>query len=187
MRSNPRKFGPFPVWPYFFLSAITGVLGSVFLFVWWPSGYPEEADLVRIGGDIASTVVRDDISNTSAGAMLPGITSVYFKLEGLDDEFRYPSTHPNFLLVRDYTAVAIDIRVVAAELGTGAPVTIWQIQERNPHDAASDLTNVSYDEVIERLLAVDRSMVEVGYWLLAACAGFLLIGAAIGRWNRPRS
>ena len=186
MINKNRGYGPFPVWPYFFLSVVTGVLGSVFLIVWWPSGYPEEADLVQISGEIASSVVRDDISNTSAGAMMPGITSVFFKLEGREDEFRYPSTHPKYLLVRDYTAVAIDIRVVAAELGTGAPVTIWEIHERNPIDAGPDPTSISYEDIIERLLAVDRSMIEVGYWLLAACAGFLLIGLGVRRWNRTR-
>ena len=174
------------VWPYFLLSAIAGTLGTAFLIVWWPSGYPDESELVRVSGDIDSAVVRDDISKSSAGAMMPGMTSIYFKLKGVDDEFRYPSTRPKYLLVRDYTAVAIDVWVVEAELGSGAPVAIWQIKERNPHDKASDLTDVGYDEIVERLLAVDRSMIEVGYWLLAACAGFILIGTCVKRWNRRR-
>lgn len=184
--STPRRSGPLPVWPYFFLSAVAGIIGTVFLAVWWPGGYPDERELVKVSGDIETAKVRDDLSNTSAGAILPAMTSIYFRLKEVDDEFRYPSTHPSYPQVRDYTAVAIDVWVVEAELGTGAPVTIWQIQERNPHDSASDLTDVGYDEIIERLLTVDRSMIEVGYWLFAACVGFTLIGICVKRWNRGR-
>ncbi len=63
-----------------------------------------------VSGEIASVVVRDDIFNTWAGAMMPGgLTSTYFTLKGVDGEFRYPSTHPKYLLVRNHTAVAIDV------------------------------------------------------------------------------
>ncbi len=42
--------------------------------------------------------------------MMPGgLASAYFTLEGVDGEFRYPSTHPKYLLVRNHTAVAIDV------------------------------------------------------------------------------
>jgi hypothetical protein len=182
----PRRLGPLPLWPYFFLAALAAVLGAVFLAVWWPWGYPDESELVKISGDIDRVAIRDDISKSGAGAMLPALTSVYFTLEGRDEEFRYPSTHPKYPLVRDYTAVAIDVWVVEAELGRGAPMTIWQIQERNPHDEASELTQVGYAETIERLTATDRSMVEVGYGALAAAAGFLLLGLLVRRWNRGR-
>ena len=182
----PQRKASLPVWPYFVMSAIAGIFGTVFLLVWWPSGYPDERELVKVSGDIETAIVRDDISKTSAGAIMPGITSIYFKLKGVDDEFRYPSTRPKYLLVRDYTAVAIDVWVVEAELGTGTPVAIWQIKERNPHDVPSDLTEVDYDEIVERLLAVDRSMIEVGYWFLAGCAGFMLVGVCVKRWNRGR-
>ena len=184
--SASRRLGPVPVWPYFFLSAVAAILAAVFLAVWWPSEYPGESELVKVSGDIDTVVIRDDISKTSAGAILPAMTSVYFRLKGVDDEFRYPSSHPKYPLVRDYTAVAIDIRVVKSETGTRAPVTIWKIQERNPRDAASELTRVSYAEIIERLSAADRSMTEVGYWLLAACGGFVLLGIGVRRWNRGR-
>lgn len=181
-----RRLGPLPVWPYFFLSAVAASLGAVLLAVWWPWGYPDESKLAKISGSIDTVAVRDDLSKTSAGAMLPAMTSVYFRLKGVDGEFRYPSTHPKYPLVRDYTAVAIDVWVVRAEIGTAAPMTIWQIQERNPYDAASELTYVGYAEIIERRLATDRSMIRVGYWLLAACGGLMLLGIGVRRWNRGR-
>jgi hypothetical protein len=182
----PRRLGPLPLWPYFFLAALAAVLGAVFLAVWWPWGYPDESELVKISGDIDRVAIRDDISKSGAGAMLPALTSVYFTLEGRDEEFRYPSTHPKYPLVRDYTAVAIDVWVVEAEMGRGAPVTIWQIQERNPHDDPAELTQVGYAETIERLTATDRSMVEIGYGALASSVGLLGLGMLFRRWNRGR-
>lgn len=181
-----RQIGPIPVWPYFFLAAATAILGTVFIAVWWPPNFPDESQLVKISGDIDKVTIRNEISKSSAGAMLPAMTSVYFKLKGVDGEFRYPSTHPKYPLVRDYTAVAIDIWVLEADTGTAEPVKIWQIEERNPRDDASELTKVGYDEIIERLSASGKSMVRLGYWLFAACCGFLLLGVGVRKWNRGR-
>ena len=180
------QFGPIPVWPYFFLALVTAVLGAVFVVISWPPDYPGESGLTKVSGDIEKVVVRNNISKTSAGTILPAMSTVYFKLKGYDDEFRYPSNHPKYPLVRDYTAVAIDVWVTQSELGSGAPVTIWKLQERNPRDKAAELTNVSYDEIIERLTTADRSMRKIGYWSLVACGGFLLLGLGVRRWNRDR-
>jgi hypothetical protein len=185
MPAFPR-LGPIPVWPYFFLATASAVVAAILLVVWWPSDYPDESALVKLSGDIESVVVRDDISKTSAGAILPAITSVYFRLKGTPGEFQYPSTHPKYPLVRDYTAAAVDIWVVKSEIGADTPVTIWQIQERNPRDAASELTQVSHAEIVERLTTANRSVAELGYWLLAASGGFVLIGIAVRMWNRDR-
>lgn len=180
------QFGPIPVWPYFFLALVSAVLAIVFLVISWPPDYPSQASLAKVSGDIEKVVVRNDLSKTSAGTILPAMSTVYFKLKGSDDEFRYPSNHPKYPLVRDYTAVAIDVWVEKSELGSGAPVTIWKLQERNPRDKPAELTSVSYDEVIERLTTADRTMTKIAYWLLAACGGFLLLGIAVRRWNRSR-
>ncbi len=165
---------------------VTGLAGIVLVAVWWPGGYPDESALVKVSGDIATVVVKDDVSGTSAGAMMAPLTSVYFTLEGVEGEFRYPSSHPKYPIVRDYTAVAVDVWVDGAEIGTGRPMTIWQIQEHNPYNLLLEETFIGYAEVIERLAGVDRSMVEAGYWLLAVSAAFALTGAGVQRWNRGR-
>lgn len=174
------------MWPYYFLAIVTGLAAVAFITVWWPSGYPDESDLVKVSGEIDSVIIRDDLSGTSAGSLLPAMTSVYFTLKGVEGEFRYPSAHPKYPLVRDYTAVAIDVWVDGAEIGADEPMTIWQIHERNPYNLVAEKTSISYADVIERLTKADRSMVETGYWLLAVSGVFTLIGVGVQRWNRGR-
>ena len=158
----------------------------MFVVFWWPSDYPAESDLVKVSGEIASVVVRDDIFNTRAGAMMPGLASTYFTLKGMDGEFRYPSTHPKYFLVRDRTAVAIDVWVDGAEMGSGRPMVIWQIREHNPYNYPIEETSVSHAEVIEWRIRIDRSMVEGGYWLLGISVALALVGVGVRRWNRGR-
>ncbi len=181
------KLGPLTVWPYPFLAVLTGLSGLLFMIFWWPQDYPDQSELTEISGEIDRVKIRDEISGTSAGAILPAVTSVYFTLKGVPGEFRYPSSHPMYPMVRDRTAVAIDVLIRKKDIGGTEPVLIWQIYERNPRDKEEELTRVHYDEVIERLTAVDRSVVKLGYWLLAACAGFLLLWFGVTRWNRSRA
>lgn len=183
----PRKrLGRFPVWPYYVLSLLGALAGVVLVAVWWPRGYPAESTLVKVSGEIATVIVRDDVSKTRAGAMMPGLTSVYFTLEGVEGEFRYPSTHPQYPIVRDYTAGSIDVWVDGAEIGGGRAATIWRIQEHSNLNFLVPETSISYAEVIDRVRGIDRSMVDFGSWLLAISAALALAGAAVGRWNRGR-
>ncbi|MGI9482821.1 MAG: hypothetical protein ACR2OR_10750 [Hyphomicrobiales bacterium] len=184
--ASARRLGPIPVWPYFFLSGLAAIFGTVFIFLWWPSGVPDESQLIKLSGEIDKMVVRDDFSDTNVGALMPAMTSAFFKLKEVDGEFRYPFTHPKYPLVRDYTAAAVDIWVDKAEVGKSAPATIWQIEERNPHDKPSELTVVSYDEIVARFTKISRSMQVLGYWLLAGGATLLLVGFGVIRWNRGR-
>lgn len=178
------KTSSLPVWPYFFLAILTGAFGLVFAVLWWPQTYPDQTDLTKISGEIDRVVIRDDISKTSAGAVLPAVTSVYFTLKGVPGEFRYPSSHPKYPMVRDRTAVAVDIWVRKQETGGQGTRLIWQLQERNPRDKEEELTMVSYGEVTERLTASDRSVANLGLWLLGASLLFLVLGFAVRRWNR---
>ena len=91
--------------------------GLVLVIGWWPEDYPGESDLAKVSGRIASVTVRDDLSKGSAGAALPAMTSTYFTLQGVEGEFRYPSSQPGYPIVRDRTAYAIDVWVERARLG----------------------------------------------------------------------
>ncbi len=174
------------VWPCFIGGGFLAVLGLVFIVIWWPSDLVGKSDLVMVGGEIEKVSIRDNISDSPAGAVMPGFTSVYFTLADTAGEFRYPHTHPQFLKVRDYTAVAIDVWVDPAELHAGGVITIWQIREHNPHDKPGEETFVSYEDIVTRLSGTAQSMVRVGFWLLTGGAALLAIGLALVQVNRRR-
>lgn len=184
--SNKPVARQLTVWPYFFAGGILTIAGLVFLVNWWPSDVVGKSDLVMVAGEIEKVSIRDDISDSSAGAVMPGFTSVYFTLADTAGEFRYPHTHPQFLKVRDYTAVAIDVWVDRAELRAGGAITIWQIREHNPHDKPGEETFVSYEDIVTRLSGTSQSMVRVGAWLAAGGAALLAIGLALVQINRRR-
>ncbi len=174
------------VWPYFFFGGVAALLGLVFVVGWWPASPVTKADLVKISGTIDRVSIRDDISGTSAGAVMPGLTSVFYTLEEVEGEFRYPHSHPQYLKVRDYTSVAIDVWVDPAEMDAGEVMTIWQIRENNPYDDPEERTFVSYEEIVERLTGAGWSMVQAGAWLLAGAAAAFAVGFVVVRRNRGR-
>ncbi len=185
--SSPRRGGPLPVWPYYFIAAVAAVAGLGMIWIWSPEGFPAKGDLVKVSGDIATVRVRDDISGTGAGAMMTGFTSVYFTFTNRDGEYFYPSNQPDFLLVRDYTAVNIDVWVDGAEIGGTAPLRIWQIVENNPNNLMERATHVPYEAIIARLTTIGRSMVSAGRWLLVLCFGLILMGRGVQIGNGRRS
>ena len=189
--SGPTRREPSPkrkwtVWPYFVAGAPLMALGLYFAVFWWPPDYIAKADLVAVSGEVAKVAIRDDISGTSAGAMMPGFTAVFFTLKGVPGEFRYPYTRPQYLKVRDQTAVALDLLVDPGELAAGGVATIWQIRERNPHDKPGEETFVGYEEIVARLSETGWSMVRVGAWLMAAGLALLALGGLLVRLNRGR-
>ena len=178
-----------PAWPFHALGLVAVVLGGTFVVGWWPSHYPAEGELVKLSGEVDRIVVRDDISGTTAGAMLPGWTSTYFTLIGVEGEFRYPRTHPKSLLVRDQTSGTLEVWVERAAIGGEEPMIIWQLRERNPYkkdhqDRLGEETFVSRAEIVERLTRIDRSMVETGVWLLGLGIASMLCGIGARWWNQ---
>lgn len=178
---------PFSVWPYFLLSGLAGLVALVFVYIGWPGAYPAKSELVKISGKIATIVVKDDLSNTGAGAILPAFSSVYFTLEGVQGEFRYPFTHPKYPLVRDNTAGSLDIWVDGSRIGVDLTMKIWQLQEHSNLNYLVPETSVTYEEVIARLVGADRSMMELGLWLVVVSGILALVGIGARRWNRGRS
>lgn len=184
--SSPRRPGPLPVWPYYFTAAVAAMAGLGMIWIWSPGDFPAKADLVKLNGDIATVRVRNDISGTGAGTMLTAYTTVYFTFTDRDGEFFYPSTQPDYLLVRDFTAVNIDVWVEAAAIGGAEPLRIWQIQEHNPYSLLVAETFVSYEAIIARLTTIGRSMVLAGRWLLALSGGLILLGRGVRMRNKRR-
>ena len=178
-----------PVWPFHAWALVAVILGGALTVGWWPERYPDEGELVKLSGRVATIAVRDDIFDSTAGGMLQGWTSTYFTLEGIDGEFRYPGTHPKNLIVRNRTSAELDVWVERAAVGGGEPMVIWQIREHNPYKKKHQKilgaeTWVSHAEIVDRLTQVDRSMIETGVGLLAIAFAFALLGVGAKRWNR---
>jgi hypothetical protein len=184
--TSPDASDYFTIWPYYFLAVVSVLIGLVMIVVWWPESFPDKDELVMVKGDIATVRIKDDISGTSAGAFMPAVTSVYFTFKKQDGEYFYPSTQPDYHIVRDFTAVNIEVWVIKEELGGGLPIRIWQIVEDNPYNLVFEATNVTYEAVIERLVIIDRSMVVAGYYVLVLAFGFVLFGVGLRHVNRRR-
>ena len=176
----------FTVWPYFFLSVFSGVAAIAFIAMGWPGPYPAKSELVKVSGIVATTRIKDEISKTGAGAILPGFSSVYFTLEGVQGEFRYPSSHPQFPIVRDWTSGTLDLWVDGSEIGANPTMKIWQLQEHSNYNFLVPETSVTYEEVIAMVKKVDRSKFELGQWFAVASAILALVGTGARRWNRGR-
>lgn len=184
--SSPRRPGPHPIWPYYFTAVVAAVAGLAMVWIWSPDDVPAKADLVMISGDIKSVRIRDDFSGTSAGAMLTGFTSVYFTFDNYSGDYFYPSTQPEFRLVRDFTAVNIDVWIERTKIGGTEPLRIWQIKENNPNNMIEIATFVPYEAIIARLNTIGSSMVITGRWLLALAGGLFLAGRALQLRNKRR-
>ena len=184
--SSPTRSGPLPIWPYYFTAVVSAVAGLAMVWIWSPEYVPAKADLVEISGDIASVRIKDDFSGTSAGALLTGFTSVYFTFDNHDGQYFYPSTQPDFRLVRDYTAVNIDVLIERSKIGGTEPFRIWQIKENNPNNMLEIATYVPYEAIITRLSTIGSSMVNTGRWLLVLAGGLILFGRAMQIRNKRR-
>ena len=184
--SSPRRAGPLPVWPYYFTAVVVAVAGLAMIWIWTPDDFPPKADLVKVNGDIDRVRIKDDISGTSAGAMMTGFTAVYFTFKDGGGEYFYPANQPDFLRVRDFTAVNIDVCFEAAEIDGSEPLRIWQIVENNPSNLVAAATLFTYEAIIARLTTIDRSMVITGRWLLVLCLGLILFGRGVAARNKRR-
>jgi hypothetical protein len=177
----------FTVWPYFILSGLSGLMALVFFFFVWPTAYPSKSELVKVSGKIATVTIKDDISKTGAGAMLPGFTSVYFMFEGIQGEFKYPYNHPQYQLVRNHTAGSLDVWVDSSELKGKKTMIIWQLQEHSHLNYTYPATFVTYEEIIARHVKVDQSIFNLCSWLVIACCILGMVGIGLRCWNQRKS
>ena len=178
-----------PSWQLKTLGLLSITAGAVVLYLGLPDDYPAESELVKVSGSVERVTLRDDISGTTAGAVLPGWSSAYITLEGVEGEFRYPRNHPKNSLVRDYTGGTLEIWVEESALGRPDPAIIWQIVEDNPYKRQNseflpDETNVTYAETIAHLEEISRSLLELGGLLMTGGLALFGLGMLAKRWNR---
>ncbi len=183
-RSKPA--GPKPVWPYFFLSVSAIVLAIMACIVYWPKDMPSEDDLVMTGGKMRTLMIRDDFSNTGAGAMLPIFTSVYLRFKDIEGEFRYPWTFPQYGRVRNDTAVYADIWVAKDALGGDDAPLIWALRENNSYKGDDEQTIVLYEDLVESQRKNGIILIKLSMTMAGVSIIFALLGIVVGRWNRKK-
>jgi hypothetical protein len=179
-----HKRGPRGVWPYFFLSLACLTTYLFCVLALWPWGYPGRDELVPTGGKIARIIIRDHISDTGAGSMLPTHVSVYLSFKGLDGEFEFPWSHPQYHLVRDRVGVYANILIEKASLDGPGPYKIWALEEVNKFKPAEDQIIVPYDEIASTLDGQQKTLATMLKWLGGGTVVFASWGWYMIRWNR---
>ena len=185
-QAKSKQAGPRAVWPWFFLSLLSLLIIGMSFLATWPGDYPSKDKLVKAGGHLQTTRIRDDITNSGEGSMLPVLTSVYMRFRDDEREYRYPWTHAKYYYVRDYTFYNVEIWVNKEDLerNDGKPVMIWALEERNPHEGPEDQTSVTYQENIKQFEKSASSLMKLAKWLGSAAVIFLIVGGWTMHWNR---
>ena len=175
-----------PVWPYYFLAGLAIVIAATLFLMWRPPWHPEWGDLVRLEGAVQKTEIRDYISDTSAGAVWPILTSAFFTLKGLTGEYRYPFSHPDFFMVRDNTSGFLEVWVNKADIQSGEPMIIWQIREHSDYNHIYPETFITFDEITSHLDKTGTSMSRLAARLALSGFGLVALGWLVKRWNQYR-
>ncbi|MBT4888521.1 MAG: hypothetical protein HON65_03090 [Rhodospirillales bacterium] len=183
-QAKVKQAGPRAIWPWIAVCLFSIFIVSVAYWAIWPVPYPTEDKLVKVGGSLKTSRIRDDITD-KGGSMLPVLSSVYMRFKDDEHEYRYPWNHPKYFYVREYTFFNIDIWVDKDELARndGLPVMIWALQEKNPHEGPDDQTSVTYLESVEQLEKNANSVIRLVKWLGAASILSLMVAAWTIRWN----
>ena len=180
------KNGPRPVWVFYAMSIFTALFAIIGSYIYWPPNPPNPDDLIMIGGDMSRLVIRDDFSNTSAGAQLPIFTSVYIRFKGVEGEFRYPWIFPKYHNVREETAVYANIWIERAALGQNTTPLIWAIKESNRYKEKDNQTIISFKDVLESQRLNGITLFKFCISMILGSISFALIGFSIGRYNRRK-
>lgn len=174
------------VWTYFFVGLPMAAVAVYLIVTSTMVAIPSKSTLVHVQGDVKTVIVRDDISKTTAGSVWPMLTSVYFTLEGVEGEFRYPYFFPDYFQVRDATGWHVDLWVDARKPSPGNAPMIWQIQETGPQDVTYPETSISYKKISGFYRAKVQANLRLGRWLGLMAAVLLMTGQILRRVNRRR-
>ena len=170
----------------FLFSVILGGIGASILVIHFDFDPPAENDLVRVTGDVDTIVIADDIADpeNKFNTALP-LDSIYIKLKGAPQEYRYRGSWPNFGHVYKVSLASnVDIWIDARQLGTGDPLYIYQIVERNPFRDVDEVQHVRYQDLVTQQEAVVRSHRKVAGWLLGTGVLFAVLGLLARRWHQ---
>jgi hypothetical protein len=172
-----------PVWPYFALALLSGVIGATLLFYNLGSGAPAEDELQKVSGTIAKVFLIDDLSGEQTTITKP-MNSIHFTLEGVEGEFRFPSHTPGYTKIWEQLSFDVEVWVRGSEMANDEPLQVYRLEQQVPEDWIVEPISISYEQISESLGRSGGSYVKVGAALLACAAGFVGIALLIRVWNR---
>ncbi len=156
----------------FLLSVILGGPGAALLVIHSDFDPPIETDLAQISGDIDSIVIADDIADPENKFDTPlPLDSIYIRLKGAQQEYRYRAGWPNFDKVYNISmASSIDIWVDSRYLLAGAPLDIFQLVERNPFHNNTEVLLVGYQDrmITQEVVVRNHRNTGDGSWELVS-------------------
>lgn len=179
-----KRQRPYSVFYYYFFSFLAALAALLAWAVIWPEDVPARNDLVMTGGEIKTIRIHDNISDTGAGAMFPVLSTVYFRLKGIEGEFRYPWTFPYYSKVKDQTGGYVDIWVEESALGRDEVPLIWALQEINSYKDDDRQISVRFEDVAASQEGLYQKLIKFCLYMAGASVVFGFLGYRVGRWNR---
>jgi hypothetical protein len=157
----------FAAWLYF-LGTVSAVAGVIIFLTNIPN-VPDEDDLVLYSGFVVGIRLEKDFDGTDV---------VYFLIRDDEVRYKYMSSYPMYVEVRDRLGIYRDVDLMiekGAEPDFDGAVRIWGLVEHDPYNPG---TVVTFAEIVEETTETDRSWQGVSFYILGG--GLLLLLMAFG-------
>lgn len=141
-------------WLYF-LGGVA-VIGAVIIYATNIPNVPAEDELVEFKGFLISVQLQKDFDGTDV---------VFLKYRDRDQRFRYLSTYPMYVEVRDRLGIYRDVDILVEKKALENPDVsprIWGLVE---HDPLHEGTVVTYQDIYDETTETDRSWQAVGLYM----------------------
>ncbi len=160
----------FAAWLYFL--GTVSVLAGIVIYLTNIPNVPDEEDLVSYTGYVVGIRLEKDFDGTDV---------VYFLIRDDDVRYKYMSTYPMYVEVRDRLGIYRDVDMMIekdAEPDFDGAVRIWGLVEHDPYNPG---TVVTFQEIVDETTETDRSWQAVGLYVLGGGLILLLLAYCIRR------
>jgi hypothetical protein len=160
----------FAAWLYFL--GTVSVLAGIVIYLTNIPNVPDEDDLVSYTGYVVGIRLEKDFDGTDV---------VYFLIRDDEVRYKYMSTYPMYVEVRDRLGIYRDIDMMIekdAEPDFDGAVRIWGLVEHDPYNPG---TVVTFQEIVDETTETDRSWQAVGLYVLGGGLVLLLLAYGIRR------
>ena len=160
----------FAAWLYFL--GTVSVLAGIVIYLTNIPNVPDEDDLVSYTGYVVGIRLEKDFDGTDV---------VYFLIRDDEVRYKYMSTYPMYVEVRDRLGIYRDIDMMIekdAEPDFDGAVRIWGLGEHDPYNPGAVVT---IQEIVDETTETDRSWQAVGLYVLGGGLILLLLAYCIRR------